>query len=130
MKLIITLSILVASSSLFAETRVIKNVSICAASCQSEVLGHINHDMAQTGEIYIAKFSSDTATNSNVCMSEAGNKTIALAGDRGTTEEPVGIDAETCSSILKGDYFGKNVTVETEEIDGNRYALKIFETKK
>ncbi len=131
MKLILALSFIL-SSSVFAETRVLKNISICAVKCQSLGMNHLNHDMAQTGELFIADYSAENSTSTGLCLEAGGEGSVPLAGDRGIGETRVGITTKECVKIIEGKYYGKNVTIETENFEGHdeRYVTKIYPTKK
>ncbi len=88
----------------------ITDVAICSAECRSEGLGILGHDLAEVGTIYYAP-ASETAnlTTTQHCLSNA--KEVKIYSDRLEKNfQPL------CISALRDEYFGKSVTLKTEEI--------------
>lgn len=81
-----------------------KNVTICAAECNSEIVGRRGHDLAKIGTIYYAVAKEDTVNNSNICMSES--KKLEIFSARSMDSTP-----SYCLDILKGNYSGKVVNI-------------------
>lgn len=88
---------------LFGE--VIRNVTICAAQCQSEILGHEGHDRSRVGSLFYSEAHPENRTNSNYCMSNA--KEAYIISDRQSSDA-----LEMCLQALSGRFFGQAVDID------------------
>lgn len=107
---------------------VIKNVTICAASCQNEILGHLGHDRAFIGTIYFAPATNENLSNKNLCMSES--KEAPIYSDRRSD-----LSSNSCAEALADKYYGKVVDLypyvsEDLKDDGAGGGFKINVVKK
>ena len=112
MKLII-LAALVCSTSLAMADSNVRNVTVCAAECSSEVLNHLDHDSALVGKIYYAPATEENKTNKAACVSNS--KTIEVLSNR----RDDALSLKTCIKALRGNYDGETVELMPETSAGD-----------
>ena len=112
-------------SSLPALANTVRGVTICAATCQTESLGILNHDEAIVGKIYYAEATEENRTNTNYCLSNA--KKMTVKSNRMTDDS-----LKACASAMLGMYFGKKVDLRSNfipkgEEDSPRFKISVVE---
>lgn len=113
MKTILTLTTAIIFFLIFnVEAKTIRNVTICAAKCNSESLSIVNHDEASVGWLYIAPAIPANMENSNVCLQSS--KKIQIISNRLSDNS-----LNACIDALQKKYFGKRVNVITDYSSGS-----------
>jgi hypothetical protein len=96
----------VVSTPAFAKS--IRNVTVCAIACNSELEAQTDIDNGQAGTVYYAEYKADTKANPNTCMMQA--KHLPTYEYKPTDQD--GIEKRGCSEILLERFFGKKVDIE------------------
>lgn len=86
--------------------RVIREVNICAASCQSEILGHEGHDRAEVGIIYYIPAKDSTRRMNTAECIEKAKEVIVISNSKDDA-------VDFCAAAMTGKYWGKDVDIYT-----------------